>query len=139
MAEAPGRAPDARGTGRIGLLSRDRAALLTIDREAIDASLPAELSDASRGLDVNALSVIIERAYGDEPGTMANDGRLWYSKDAREATQQVVDEAASAAFLLDGMPAEAIAAVAEAGEVMPQKSTYFHPKAPTGLAISPLA
>jgi hypothetical protein len=56
-----------------------------------------------------------------------DDGRLWYSKDAREATQQVVDEAASAAFLLDGMPAEAIAAVAEAGEVMPYKSTYFTP------------
>ena len=139
MAEAPERAPGASGTGRIGLLTRDRAALLTIDREATDARLPFGLSDASRGLDVNALSIIIERAYGDEPGTMADDGRLWYRKDAREATQQVVDEAASAAFLLDGMPAEAIAAVAEAGEVMPQKSTYFNPKAPTGLAISPLA
>jgi uncharacterized protein (DUF1015 family) len=69
---------------------------------------------------------------------MAGDGRLWYVKDAREATQQVADEAASAAFLLDGMPPEAIASVAEAGEVMPHKSTYFDPKAPTGLVISPL-
>jgi uncharacterized protein (DUF1015 family) len=139
MAEALDRAPGVSGTGRIGLLTRDRAALLTVAREATDARLPAELSQASRGLDVNALSIIIERAYGDEPGTMADDGRLWYSKDAREATQQVVDEAASAAFLLDGMQADAITAVAEAGEVMPQKSTYFNPKAPTGLAISPLA
>ncbi len=36
------------------------------------------------------------------------------------------------------MPPAAISLVAEAGEVMPQKSTYFNPKAPTGLALSPL-
>jgi uncharacterized protein (DUF1015 family) len=142
MAEPPALAAGASGTGRIGLLTCDRAtllttaALLTVKRAITDTLLPAGSSEASRGLDVNALSVIIDRAYGDEPGTMAGDGRLWYVKDAREATQQVVDEAASAAFLLDGMPPEAIAQVATAGEVMPHKSTYFNPKAPTGLAIS---
>jgi uncharacterized protein (DUF1015 family) len=31
-----------------------------------------------------------------------------------------------------------IAAVAEDGDVMPQKSTYFYPKALTGLVINPL-
>ena len=30
-----------------------------------------------------------------------------------------------------------IAAVAAAGEVMPQKSTYFYPKALTGLVLNP--
>ena len=138
MAEPPALAAGASGTGRIGLLTRDKAALLTVKRAVTDTLLPAGLCEASRGLDVNALSVMIDRAYGDEPATMAGDGRLWYVKDAREATQQVVDEAASAAFLLDGMPPEAIAQVAGAGEVMPHKSTYFNPKAPTGLAISPL-
>ena len=29
-------------------------------------------------------------------------------------------------------------AVADAGEVMPQKSTYFYPKVPTGLVLAPL-
>jgi uncharacterized protein (DUF1015 family) len=29
-------------------------------------------------------------------------------------------------------------AVADAGEVMPQKSTYFYPKVPTGLILAPL-
>lgn len=138
MAEPLALPAGASGTGRIGLLTRDKAALLMVKRGVTDELLPAGLCEASRGLDVNALSVILDRAYGDEPGTMAGDGRLWYVKDAREATQQVADEAASAAFLLDGVPAEAIAAVAEAGEVMPHKSTYFDPKAPTGLAISPL-
>jgi hypothetical protein len=128
----------AAGSGRIGLFTHGEAALLRVDRAAVDAHLDAGLSEASRGLDVNALGVIIERAFGDDPATMAGDGRLWYVKDAAAATGQVVAEEASAAFLLDEMPAAAISLVADAGEVMPQKSTYFHPKAPTGLLLSPL-
>jgi uncharacterized protein (DUF1015 family) len=31
-----------------------------------------------------------------------------------------------------------VAAVALAGERMPEKSTYFYPKAPTGLVFRPL-
>jgi uncharacterized protein (DUF1015 family) len=42
-----------------------------------------------------------------------------------------------AAFLLEPTPVAAIAAVAADGDVMPQKSTYFHPKALTGLVINP--
>ena len=35
-------------------------------------------------------------------------------------------------------PVAVIRAVAEAGEVMPQKSTYFYPKVPTGLLFHTL-
>lgn len=138
LAEPPRFAPGATGSGRIGILTRDQAAMLTLDRVATAALLPPGLSEASRGLDVNALTAIIERTFGDDAASMAADGRLWYAKDARAATQQVEDEQASACFLLDGMPAAAISAVAAAGEVMPHKSTYFDPKAPTGLLFSPL-
>ncbi len=127
----------ATGSGRIGLFTRGLAAILTVDRAAVDVLLEPSLSVGSRGLDVNALSVIIEHAYGDDATTMAAEGRLWYVKDAADATTQVTDEEASAAFLLHEMPPAAIALVAGAGEVMPQKSTYFDPKAPTGLLLSP--
>jgi uncharacterized protein (DUF1015 family) len=50
----------------------------------------------------------------------------------------VADGRASAAFLLDPPAVSAVTRVAAAGEVMPQKSTYFHPKAPTGLLFGPL-
>jgi uncharacterized protein (DUF1015 family) len=42
------------------------------------------------------------------------------------------------AFLLEPTPVPDIAAVAQDGDVMPQKSTYFYPKALTGLVINPL-
>ena len=50
----------------------------------------------------------------------------------------VDDGKAASAFLLDPTPVAAVTQVAAAGEVMPQKSTYFHPKAPTGLLFAPL-
>lgn len=129
---------NATGSGRIGLMSDQVAAILTTKRDAIGALLEPGASAASCGLDVNALGVTLEQIYGAGATRMAADGRLWYVKDATEATSQVAAGDADAAFLLDEMPPAAILAVAEAGEVMPQKSTYFDPKAPSGLLLSPL-
>ena len=47
-------------------------------------------------------------------------------------------DGADAAFLLEPTPVAAIASVARAGKVMPQKSTYFYPKALSGLLVNPL-
>ena len=43
------------------------------------------------------------------------------------------------ALLVKATPMEHLRAVAEAGGLMPQKSTYFYPKLATGLTINPLA
>jgi uncharacterized protein (DUF1015 family) len=66
-------------------------------------------------------------------------GRLAYTKSVREALDWVdgAHEGADMAFLLDPTPVAEIAAVATDGDVMPQKSTYFYPKALTGLIINP--
>ena len=45
---------------------------------------------------------------------------------------------ADAAFLLAPTPVSSVMAVAAAGEFMPPKSTYFYPKAATGLVFDPL-
>jgi uncharacterized protein (DUF1015 family) len=39
---------------------------------------------------------------------------------------------------MNATPVAQVRAVAEAGHVMPQKSTFFHPKVLTGLAIHTL-
>lgn len=130
--------PGATGSGRIGIMSGDRAAILRVRTEALAALLGEELSTASLGLDVNVLTAVIERDFGADVVALAADGRLTYVKDATDALAQVGDGDADTAFLLDPMPPSAISDVAAKGEVMPQKSTYFHPKAPTGLLFSPL-
>jgi uncharacterized protein (DUF1015 family) len=68
------------------------------------------------------------------------EGSLYqYEKDAQAALTRVRSGAAAAAFLLRPTRADQIRACAEAGEPMPQKSTYFYPKLPSGMVLYRLA
>jgi uncharacterized protein (DUF1015 family) len=128
---------DATGTGRIGLLTGGRAAILRVRSAALDALQDPGASAASRGLDVNRLAVMLER-LGVDREALAAGGRVAYVKDPAEAVAMTTRGDAVATFLLDGPPVAAVTRVAAAGEVMPQKSTFFDPKAPTGLVFGPL-
>jgi uncharacterized protein (DUF1015 family) len=61
-----------------------------------------------------------------------------YTADLREAIAAVDEGVAQAAFLLRPTPIEQVFEVAQRGEVMPQKSTYFFPKLLSGLLFHPL-
>lgn len=41
-------------------------------------------------------------------------------------------------LMVQPTPLDAVRLVSEAGELMPQKSTFFYPKLATGLVINPL-
>ncbi len=64
------------------------------------------------------------------------EGALAYSHDPAAAVAAVREGRAALAFLVSPCTGEEVMAVAAAGENMPQKSTYFYPKVPTGLVIS---
>ena len=66
------------------------------------------------------------------------EGALAYTRDPAEAVGAVREGRAALAFLVSPCTSQEVMAVADAGETMPQKSTYFYPKVPTGLVISPL-
>jgi uncharacterized protein (DUF1015 family) len=61
-----------------------------------------------------------------------------YTAQAEEAIGAVDEGRAAAAFLLRPTKIEDVFAVAERGETMPQKSTYFYPKLLSGLLFHPL-
>ena len=84
------------------------------------------------------LGVALDRLTGVNQDAVAA-GAVAYSKSATEAIDLVNDatDGADAAFMLEPTPVAAISAVARDGDVMPQKSTYFYPKALTGLVINP--
>jgi uncharacterized protein (DUF1015 family) len=128
---------EAAGTGRIGLVSDGLEAVLTVRPQAFAALQDPDTSDASRDLDVNRLALMLAR-LGVDGVALAAGGRVEYVKDAAEAVAMTTRDGAVATFLLDGPPVTAVTRVAAAGEVMPQKSTYFDPKAPTGLVFGPL-
>ena len=98
--------------------------------------LPAG-GEALRALDVTLLGVALERLAGIDAEAVAA-GAVGYTKSAAEAVAAVeAGDGVDAAFLLEGTPVASIEAVARDGDVMPQKSTYFYPKALTGLVINP--
>lgn len=61
-----------------------------------------------------------------------------YTAYADEAIAAVDRGEAAAAFLLQPVTTEQVAAFANAGEVMPQKSTFFFPKLTSGLLFHPV-
>ena len=125
------------GEGRFGLWTRAGGARLRARRHAFGPFLPAG-GDALRGLDVTLLGVALERLAGLDPAAIAG-GAIGFDKSAASAVAAVDrDDGVDAAWLLEGTPVASIEAVARDGDVMPQKSTYFYPKALTGLVINPL-
>jgi uncharacterized protein (DUF1015 family) len=129
-------ADDAGGRGRFGLWTRAGGAVLTARRSAFEP-LPAAGGDAVRALDVSLLGLALEHLAGIDADAVAA-GAIEYSKSAADAVAAVdSDDDVGAAFLLEPTPVPAIEAVAREGDVMPQKSTYFYPKALTGLVINP--
>jgi uncharacterized protein (DUF1015 family) len=83
------------------------------------------LLDADAELDAAAIEPLMK-----EPVT--------YTPSAEHAVEAVDLGKAKAALLLRPPTVEQVRAVAERGETMPQKSTYFYPKLPSGLLFMPL-
>ena len=117
---------------QIGVVTKTGAALLTLDRAAISAALPGR-STAYQSLSVTALAVLLDQALGIDAAAAAA-GALRYVRGAEQAiSSALADPTPSAVLLRHGERPEQVVAVAEAGETMPQKSTLFAPKPPTGL------
>jgi len=66
-------------------------------------------------------------------------GAVSYVHSPAEAEAALARGSCRLAVLMRATPLRQIVDVAEAGESMPAKSTFFHPKLPSGLVIHPLA
>ena len=108
-------------------------------RDDVDHSdaFPASSSAAWRALDVAVLQELILSpvldVHPDRPETL---DRLSFSKDAHTAMKSTADH--DVVFILNPTQMVQVAAVALAGETMPQKSTYFYPKLLSGLLFKSL-
>ena len=60
---------------------------------------------------------------------------LLYTRDPAEAVRWVDEGVGSAAFFLDGPDLRVVLKRAQEGKTLPQKSTYFHPKPPSGMVF----
>ena len=108
--------------------------MLNIMKEKI-----SDMSDAYRGLDVSVLhTLILGDILGIDKENMAGGKSLTYTRDLSEAIESAENGSSRFVFLLNPTKITEIKDVSLAGEKMPQKSTYFHPKPVTGLTINDL-
>lgn len=132
----------ARSSNAIGLLAADESGPLLLtpsDTDAVDGILPQDRSPAWRQLDYAiANHVVMRHCLALSEAQMTDHSSVWFTEDGAEAERQVRDGRARYAVLLNPVPVDDVLDLAEAGERMPQKSTFFFPKVPTGLLFNPI-
>jgi uncharacterized protein (DUF1015 family) len=100
---------------------------------------PATSADPVSRLDVSVLHrEILDRQLGLQQAELEQERYLSYSRDAGAVLRRVESGAAQAGFLLRSPAVKDVVEVARAGQVMPQKSTYFFPKPASGIVFNPL-
>lgn len=99
-------------------------------------------TDIPAGPDELNVSVLQDKVLapvlGLTPEKVAAGGHLTYVKQLPAALEEVRAGREQVAFLLEDLPVEGVARVSFAGQVLPQKSTFFYPKLGSGLVMYPL-
>jgi uncharacterized protein (DUF1015 family) len=116
-----------------GLVQPGAGGLVAEAKPAALALLPADTPPSLRALDTYFLHKAV---LGPLLGI--RDEAVSYVHSLGEAEQNVAEDRCRLAVLLRPTPVQQIVAVADAAESMPAKSTFFHPKLPSGLVIHPL-
>lgn len=123
----------------------DRCFLLTMKESARQHLSLTEKPEVLKDLDVVVLSeLLISQLFSLDHKRVVNDKLVCYFSDPDEAIDVAVkknithDEMTPLLLLLNPTRANQVTDVADHGEIMPHKSTYFYPKIMTGLMINKL-
>ena len=116
-------------------LDKGRILRLTLNNpKIIDPMMPLFHSEIYRKLDVSIVDhVIIEEFLGlshDSAGAPID-----YTNDSAEAIRRVKDQEYQLAIIINPVKPFYIKSIADSGDRMPRKSTYFFPKIPAGLLL----
>ncbi len=134
------RLEEARGSGHaFGLFTSDERFLLLNWKAGLstEKEIEGDFSPAYKSLDVTILQkLVLERVLGIATDRESIQQNLKFTRDALEAVKDVDSGSASMAFFLNATTAEQVRDVADHGEKMPQKSTYFYPKPCSGVVMN---
>ena len=106
------------------------------DQSIADAALEGK-PEPYRRLDTAVLeALLLKDALAMSNDDIDHKRGLDYSKSFADAVEAVTSGRADAGFFMRATPIDQVREVAESGESMPPKSTYFFPKVPTGLVFN---
>jgi len=88
-------------------------------------------------LDVTLLhELVLDRVLGIDKEAQHARTNIKYIKDTAQAIERTAAGEGQVCFLMNPTPLDQVRHIADAGEFMPQKSTYFFPKIATGLVFN---
>ncbi len=108
-----------------GLITARQASLLVPRDEMNSNSLPVEM------LHDHIINSLLKSQKTSETGNI----KVSYPHELEATVDAVRNKAADAAFILEPIAVDKIFDRARQGRVMPQKSTFFYPKLPSGLVL----
>lgn len=110
----------------------------TVDNDPLKAT-HAEMSDAWRQLDVAIVQHLIVEQICEPAFVAPGETIAWKFPHEIAQLKELTDSVTyQLGLALRATPLDSVRRVSEAGELMPQKSTFFYPKLATGLVINPL-
>jgi len=119
---------------KFAMYLKGKYCILTLKDEKIMDKFAGERSKIWRQLDVSILhKIILEHSLGINENNL--EDHVKYTRVDEEAIQFVEDGSYNLSFLMNPTKIKELKAIAEAGEHMPQKSTYFLPKMLSGLVM----
>jgi len=117
-----------------GPAGTDLIVLTLRDFGRVQSMMPHFHSEHYHRLDVSIINhVIMKELLGISPDTAID--YLDYSNDALATVNGVLSGDYQMAFIVNPVRPEVIKAIADSGDRMPEKSTYFYPKLPSGLVF----
>jgi len=119
---------------KVAMYVKGKYYVLTLKDISVMDKLAKDHSKTWRTLDVSILhKVILEQIMGINQDNL--EDHVKYTRVDEEAIQFVDEGKFDLSFLMNATKIEELKAIADAGEHMPQKSTYFLPKMLSGLVI----
>ena len=122
------------GQTTLGLIEPGAAPQLLTPANDIIPEPDPEASPQTQARSVEAFVIqemLLKPVFGD-----AFPDHVAYVHDGAEAVRMVEGGGGQLAFFVKGLPPDIFRAVVGAGIRLPRKSTYFHPKLPSGLVIN---
>ncbi|MCK5459334.1 MAG: DUF1015 domain-containing protein, partial [Thermoplasmatales archaeon] len=119
---------------KFALYCKKKYYILTLKDEKVMDEIAKNQSKVWRILDVSILhKIILEQILGINEDNL--EDHVKYTRVDGEAIQLVDEGRFDFSFLMNATKIDELKAIAEAGEHMPQKSTYFLPKMLSGLVM----
>ena len=109
-----------------------------VERDPLAARF-AQRAPAWRLLDVAIVQHLIMEEICQKAFYPAGTPPMWkFPHELEQLSEYLLSDGFQLGLVLQPTPLQAVMDVSQAGELMPQKSTFFYPKLATGLVINPL-